>query len=131
MNKDLNEEWFPMPEAAQYIGRSDTTVERLAASGLLESKLFPRPGMKAQRRYRKASLDSWLASRPAGPADVLTIASANRFMFQLQEGPIVVTVPGKLGRASLAIAHEFLMLTARQLLEIRNALENDMSGAQP
>src|SRR3982751_2259584 len=79
MNKDLNEEWFPMPEAAQYIGRSDTTVERLAASGLLESKLFPRPGMKAQRRYRKASLDSWLASRPAGPADVLTMASANRF----------------------------------------------------
>jgi hypothetical protein len=124
MQNDTNEEWLSITEAAKYIGRSTTTVDRLSGLGIIQSKLFPRPGVKPQRRYLKATLNKWLAGRMVQGRAKTHLKSENRFIFQLLEGPILIAMPSELGETSLTIALDFLMLVQRQIVELREALEH-------
>ena len=49
-------EWVGMDEAEILLGKSQKTVERLAAAGELRSMLEPREGRKPQRMYHAGDL---------------------------------------------------------------------------
>jgi hypothetical protein len=117
-------EWFAIAEAAKYIRRSEKTIERLHTERRLNSMLFPRSRRRPERRFSKASLDLYRASQilreraistPHFRGEKGSYSHENRFIFQLQEGPIVLTCPGKVDENNLSIALDFLRLVERQL----------------
>jgi hypothetical protein len=70
----LDGEWLTLAETVRTLGRSQSTVERLSATGQLRSKLEPRPGRKPERLYSEEDARR-LASR-IGEANTRSIQVA-------------------------------------------------------
>lgn len=61
-------EWLPITEAAAHTGRSQATIKRLVAQGLVNKRLVPMPGRKPQAQVLLADLERHFSASVHVPA---------------------------------------------------------------
>src|SRR5438270_5260229 len=96
VQSDTTDEWLPTTEAVRYIGKSISTLERLASAKLVRFQLFERPRMRAERRYWKADLERYRGlQRQRGRATRQSLGET-QFVLPLQYGAMVIAPPAVL-----------------------------------
>ena len=71
-------------------------------------------GKRAQRHYRRADLEKLKAKSSYLPGVIQKSSSERRFVFQVREGAITVSLPGELGDENAEILRSLLDLVIRQ-----------------
>lgn len=91
-NEDQTQ-WLTMDEAVAFLGKSDSTIERLTKARLIRSKLVPRPGRTLQRLFSTENLALRKAVATPKLIDVRTATGAQRFLFGLFEVDVLLILP--------------------------------------
>lgn len=82
-------EWLNLNETMKALGRSSSTIERLAASDRLRSKLEPRAGRKPERLYHAGDVEQLKAAAGVHAVSETAIGSASQqqltFAYVLRE----------------------------------------------